>query len=252
MPGRSAPGQVRHLCSCYVLQRALHLPSWQSELEPPPHKGRGATFNPKVRFESRELDPFDDGWGSLAQAPSEAPPPRDRGVRRHQPQRDRAQPVARHPVRQLDQPLSRLRAWLHLLLRAAEPRLSRPVARARFRDQAVRQARRGGAAGARAGGARLSLRADRARPQHRSLPAAGAPPADHAQRPRGAGAAAGTRSRSSPSRRRSCAISTCWRRWRRTASRRSSSRSPRSIRSWRASSSRAPQHRIAACRRSRS
>ena len=36
--------------------------------------------------------------------------------------------------------LSRLRAWLHLLLRAADPRLSRPFAGARFRKQAVRQA----------------------------------------------------------------------------------------------------------------
>jgi DNA repair photolyase len=41
----------------------------------PPHKGRGATFNPKVRFESAQLDPFDDGWGSLAAARAEAPPP---------------------------------------------------------------------------------------------------------------------------------------------------------------------------------
>jgi DNA repair photolyase len=40
------------------------------------HKGRGATFNPKVRFESAELDPFDDGWGSLAQAAEESPAPR--------------------------------------------------------------------------------------------------------------------------------------------------------------------------------
>ena len=40
------------------------------------HKGRGATFNPKVRFESRDLDPFDDGWGSLEQIALEKPPPR--------------------------------------------------------------------------------------------------------------------------------------------------------------------------------
>jgi DNA repair photolyase len=40
------------------------------------HKGRGATFNPKVRFESTELDPFDDGWDSLAQARADDPPPR--------------------------------------------------------------------------------------------------------------------------------------------------------------------------------
>src|SRR5262245_52485717 len=38
-------------------------------------KGRGATFNPKVRFEASEVDPFDDGWGSLAQAGAETPPP---------------------------------------------------------------------------------------------------------------------------------------------------------------------------------
>ena len=31
-----------------------------------------------------------------------------------------AQPVARHRLRSLDQPVSRLRAWLHLLLRAAD------------------------------------------------------------------------------------------------------------------------------------
>jgi DNA repair photolyase len=40
------------------------------------HKGRGATFNPRVRFESTDLDPFDDGWESLAQARADDPPPR--------------------------------------------------------------------------------------------------------------------------------------------------------------------------------
>jgi DNA repair photolyase len=39
------------------------------------HKGRGATFNPRVRFESTDLDPFDDGWDSLARARAEDPPP---------------------------------------------------------------------------------------------------------------------------------------------------------------------------------
>jgi DNA repair photolyase len=39
------------------------------------HKGRGATFNPRVRFESTDLDPFDDGWESLAQARAGDPPP---------------------------------------------------------------------------------------------------------------------------------------------------------------------------------
>jgi DNA repair photolyase len=41
----------------------------------PPRKGRGATFNPKVRFDRSAPDPFDDGWGTLAQFEAEAPPP---------------------------------------------------------------------------------------------------------------------------------------------------------------------------------
>jgi DNA repair photolyase len=45
------------------------------------HKGRGATFNPKVRFESAELDPFDDGWDSLARAREEAGQPRTEVLR---------------------------------------------------------------------------------------------------------------------------------------------------------------------------
>jgi DNA repair photolyase len=39
------------------------------------HKGRGATSNPKVRFETLDLDPFDDGWGSLARARADDLPP---------------------------------------------------------------------------------------------------------------------------------------------------------------------------------
>ena len=50
--------------------------------------------------------------------------------------------VARHPVRPVDQSVSRLRTWLHLLLRAPDPCLSRPVAGAGFRKPAVRQADR--------------------------------------------------------------------------------------------------------------
>jgi DNA repair photolyase len=38
------------------------------------YKGRGATFNPKVRFESTDVDPFDDGWGSLARAQEDPAP----------------------------------------------------------------------------------------------------------------------------------------------------------------------------------
>jgi DNA repair photolyase len=43
---------------------------------PPARKGRGATYNPKVRFERSETDPFDDGWGSLEAMREEASPPR--------------------------------------------------------------------------------------------------------------------------------------------------------------------------------
>ena len=39
-------------------------------------KGRGATFNPKVRFEATALEPFDDGWGSLERAREDDPAPR--------------------------------------------------------------------------------------------------------------------------------------------------------------------------------
>jgi DNA repair photolyase len=39
-------------------------------------RGRGATFNPKVRFESTAVDPFDDGWDSLVRARTDDPPPR--------------------------------------------------------------------------------------------------------------------------------------------------------------------------------
>ena len=188
-----------------------------SELEPPARKGRGATFNPKVRFESGARDPFDDGWGSLAEAQAEAPAPPTEVIADQQPHGDRAQPLARHPVRAVDQPLPRLRAWLHLLLCAPEPRLSRALARARFRDQAARQTRRGGAARARARPPRLSLPADRARHQHRSLPADRAAARHHARDHRGVGAvppSADDRHQVGGGDR---AISTCSRRWRRTA-----------------------------------
>ena len=40
----------------------------------PAPRGRGATHNPKIRFETRHADPFDDGWDTLAAA-AENPPP---------------------------------------------------------------------------------------------------------------------------------------------------------------------------------
>ena len=114
--------------------------------------------------------------------------PQDGGQPGQKPLGDRQEPISGHPVRAVDQSLSRLRAWLHLLLRPAEPRFSRPVARPRFRDQALGEIRRGRAPGQGAGPASLSLHADRARRQYRPLPADRAKAADHAKDHRGAGA----------------------------------------------------------------
>ncbi len=41
-----------------------------------PAKGRGATLNPKGRFEPQALEPFDDGWESWPQALADDGPPR--------------------------------------------------------------------------------------------------------------------------------------------------------------------------------
>ena len=95
----------------------------------------------------------------------------DHGHHRFHAQDHHAQRFARHFLRPLDQSLSRLRARLHLLLRAADARLSRAVAGARFRIQAVRQARSAEAARTRTVGAGLRAAHHRHRHQHRSLPA---------------------------------------------------------------------------------
>jgi DNA repair photolyase len=61
-----------------------------AELGRQARKGRGASFNPKVRFEQVEAESFDDGWGSLGQALEERPavrtevlPDRSRSVVAH-------------------------------------------------------------------------------------------------------------------------------------------------------------------------
>ena len=107
--------------------------------------GRGAQTNRSGRYEPVAYEPVDDGWESLGELDALATE-----VRRCRPGASSRATNPRYRLRPLDQSLSRLRAWLHLLLRAADPRLSRAVARARFRDQAVRQdqCRRGADAGA--------------------------------------------------------------------------------------------------------
>ncbi len=110
----------------------------------------------------------------------------DHGADRRHPQDHHPQRLARHRLRPLDQSLSRLRARLRLLLRAPDPRLSRPVARARFRIQIVREAGGGRTAGEGIVGARLSAEGDRHRHQHRSLSADRAALQSDAPHPRSA------------------------------------------------------------------
>ena len=142
----------------------------------------------------REEDPHDRRLGHRGRAAAAA---HDADARRHA-HHHRAQQLARHRLRPLDQSLSRLRARLHLLLRAADARLSRPVARPRFRDQDPVQARRRQAADGRARRAQVSARRDRDGHQHRSLPAGRARAEDHALDPRGAVATSTIPSASSP------------------------------------------------------
>ena len=144
-------------------------------------KGRGAASNRSGRYERHQHEAFDDGWGTIdeAQVPlrTEVRPDTSRTVitrigkcyRRHRanefldflkeidaqvPEGLDIQRFARSRVRPFHQRLSRLRAWLRLLLRAPDPRLSRPLARPGLREPHLRQARRAGPARARATRAR--------------------------------------------------------------------------------------------------
>ncbi len=147
-------------------------------------RGRGAQSNASGRFEAEARVAFDDGWQSL----EELPPFKTTVGDRHLAQGDHPQRISRHRLRSLDQSLSRLRARLRLLLRAADACLSRPVAGARLRVQAVREARGAGAAREGACCARLRAADDRDRHQHRSLSADRARAQNHARHSRGAGA----------------------------------------------------------------
>src|SRR5665213_2504320 len=82
----------------------------------------------------------------------------------HHPQR---QP--RRRLRPLDQSLPGLRTRLHLLLRPPRPRLYGPLARPRFRKQAVLQTGSGGAAGEGTGQAHLHARRHPHQPVERRL-----------------------------------------------------------------------------------
>ena len=126
------------ICSYSAINFLDMLDRTTKDLESRRIKGSGRDSEPDVpRFDRLDAEAFDDGWDSLAAAREEEGRPKTE-VR---PDRSRSviasESVAGYPVRSVDQRLSRLRAWLHLLLCATEPRLSRPVAGPRFRDQVI-------------------------------------------------------------------------------------------------------------------
>ena len=154
-----------------------------------------------------------------------------------------AQRQPRYFFRPLDKSLSRLRAWLHLLLRAPKPLLSRAFRGSRFRDQALRQVQCRRSAGEGTREARLQAGDDRAWGKYRPLSADRARAPDHALDPRGDGARPIIRSESSRNRRWLHATSISCGRWRRKTSRRSRCRSPRSTAALPARWSREPRRR---------
>ena len=188
------------------------------------HKGRGATFNPRVRFESTDLDPFDDGWDSLAQARADDPPPRTEVT-----PDDSRSVIVRNtsPDLGFDRSINPYRGCEHgcvYCYARPTPRLSRAVAGARFRDQAaspssMRRACSSASSPSRATSASRSRSAPTPTRTSRWSGGCGSPAAcSRCSR------AAGIRSRSSPNRPRWCATSICSRRWRGTTWRGSRSR----------------------------
>ncbi len=115
-----------------------------------------------------------------------AAPVPHRGAERGGAHHHHPQPVARHLLRPLGEPLSRLRARLRLLLRPADPRLYGPVARPRLRIQALRQAECRRASGGGVVQARLRAALDRHRHQHGPLSADREDAPDNARDPRSA------------------------------------------------------------------
>ena len=151
-------------------------------VRPDRNRGRSAGINPSGRFEPVTRHVFDDGWETLEDLPPfktevQVEKPRTIITRNE---------FARYFLRPLDQSLSRLRARMRLLLRAADAQLHGPVAGAGFRIKAVRQAGRGEAArqGVVEGG--LSAAHHRHRHQYRPLPADREAVAHHARDPRSA------------------------------------------------------------------
>jgi hypothetical protein len=83
-------------------------------------RGRGAVSNASGRFEPHARTVFDDGWESL-----EDLPPFKTFVQEERARKVITRNESPDLLRPLDQSLSRLRAWLRLLLRAADARVIR-------------------------------------------------------------------------------------------------------------------------------
>ena len=143
-------------------------------------KGRGATWNPQNRFETLEYVRDEEAPPEDELAADDLSARSDADDHRHE----------RQPGRRLrgqHQSVSRLRARLHLLLRAPHARVPRLLRRPRFRDQDPGQGRRAGAAAR--GAEREEVAAEGAGDErrHRSLSAGGTAPRDHPRLPGGAG-----------------------------------------------------------------
>ena len=109
-------------------------------IDPDRRRGRGAETNRSGRFEPQEPRARRRRLGRRS---TTCPPLKTEVQEETAAQDHHHQRIAGHLLRPVDQSLSRLRARLRLLLRAADARLYGPLARPRFRDEAVRQAERG-------------------------------------------------------------------------------------------------------------
>src|SRR5438270_3443809 len=144
------------LCSCYVLISGVDIgdarrieprprrdPQPDADaFQPPRTGGRGRLARPG-RGARRSAETADDGHHRASQVD---PDP---------------QQLARRGLRPIDKCVPRVRTRLHLLLRATDPRLSRPLAWRGFRIAAVREAECRAAAARRSVAPRLRMPADR-------------------------------------------------------------------------------------------
>ena len=139
---------------------------------------------------------LDDGWGGLEQAVTNEPmPPHTQVIEERVSLDPGVERLARHRLRPVDQPVSRLRARLHLLLRAADAQLPESLAGHRLRDQDHRQGQRRRAAARGAVGARRRAAHADDRRRDRRLPAGRAQAAHHALDPSRCWPSSATRSR---------------------------------------------------------